>query len=174
MQWSNHLEHDCCVTSFAHTFFCSYLGNWDHLVISAQLKGSIKIFISISSDSLEHLQTEYLPEPDHSQQNAQEGLNSLGWSLKYFHFTSCPQAFISFTLQYEADSALCCQDSHKWVSLSLVKQCCDKYNQARQALSLNVQMHEYSQAFFPLGTAGIKTHQFEAVKDHTSTYKSSR
>lgn len=67
-----------------------------------------------------------------------------------------------------------CQDSHKLVSLWLVKQCSDKYNQARQALSLSVQMHENSQAFFPLGPAGVETHQSEAVKDHICTFKSSR
>lgn len=60
------------------------------------------------------------------------------------------------------------------MSLWLVKQCSDKYNQARQALSLNVQMHENSQAFFPLGTAGVEAHQSEAVKDHKCTFKSSR
>lgn len=111
-QWSSHFEQDCCATSFGHRFFYSYLGNREHPVISAQLKRAIKIFISISPDSLEYFQLKYLSEPNQRQHGARSC-----WTVWCEVSPTFSFHFMLTRLPFFYITALWCQDSHKLVSL---------------------------------------------------------
>lgn len=142
------------MTSSGHSLFYSYLGSRDHLVIYAQLNRSIEILISISSNSLKHIQIEHPSDLTQRYHNAQEVLSSLILNLSniFISVRAHTPLFLLHCSKREAVCSVLPGQRHEEASLPVVKRCFDKHRLGSPLIRGST---KNKQTLFSSGTEGF-------------------